>query len=128
MQQYLNCSFQQIEQWMGEGNTKNILLLVASDEHDPDYRLSLLQYMRQQLHIQAVDFDLFLQQQFDLAVQKKLLPSRLATDNNFYLFQVEQTLRWQYLDFALEQRRSISCHDCDKLIQMPKVKQKLHIV
>ena len=117
LKQYLSCSFLDDRQRPPAylSLTRTILILFASDEQNPHYRQEVMTYLNQELQVQVIDLDEFLQEQLVVAAQQGLIPWRLATDNNFYLFHLEAILRAN-VDFNLVQRRGMYCHECDNIV------------
>lgn len=110
IQRYLNCSLASLS----FDNLRSVLLLVATDETDIHYRQGIAEIVVQDMSLEWLDLD-------DLVghyrnMMKNHLP--VVLDTNYFTYAVESVLKRDYVDFVLEQRQSLFCHNCTNLSQM----------
>jgi hypothetical protein len=111
MESYLQCTFQ------GgiEKDRENVTILFLSDEKDERYRYGIRNIV-EDLHVPAgepaghakfIDLDKLVWNRLQQVKEKAYLI------DNYYVFWVMDVLKIQYGSFYLEQRRNLSCKDCD---------------
>jgi hypothetical protein len=111
MESYLQCSFQGLI----ENDRANVTILFLSDEKDTRYRHGIRKIV-QDLHVPVgepagrvkfIDLDKLVWNRLQQVKEKAYLV------DNYYVFEVMEVLKNQYGSFYLEQRRHLSCKDCD---------------
>jgi hypothetical protein len=114
MQRFITCSFNGTESKIG-----NITLLFASDEQDPGY-LKAIKDMAEDLgHVKVINVDELVLKHVQGAVADRRLPERMI--NNFFVFRIQDLLKWTYSSFSIEQRRTVACSDCIRLADWKKL-------
>jgi hypothetical protein len=117
MKEYTSCSFNGTR-----AKARNITLLLASDERDPEYRQGIKNIVQHEFdHIQVIDIDALILEKVKASITAPVAAPATAGApewrlNNFYLFRLVASFKWnKELAFTIEQRRHISCRYCDYL-------------
>jgi hypothetical protein len=107
---YLDCSFANTTKY------GDIKMLVATDETDDTY-INQLKSTLETLysHVKMVHLDPLVEKHVEaLAREKRRAGSAADFVNNFFMFQVENVIRYKRAAFVISQRR-FDCNDCDIL-------------
>lgn len=111
MKQYIGCTFNGTQ-----AKARNITLLLASDERDPEYRQAIKNIVEQDFeHIKLIDIDALVLKKVEESIAATGAPAwRL---NNHYLFRLVSSFKWnqKYTLFTIEQRRDFACPHCTYL-------------
>jgi hypothetical protein len=115
MASYIPCSFE------GSHVLGNITLLISTDEKDPEYLGAVYSMLEAYPHVQARSLDELTWKHIrQYSVDTGTMSSRLL--NNYVVFTVMHIIRWDRVDFSIEQRRRELCPDCEKLVNKKQFK------
>ena len=107
MESYLYCSLRSLSSSQERKRPYKLLLLLASDERDVEYRQGIATIVNQLgMDIELIDLD-------DL-VRRHVQPLPNALHTNYYVYAVEWELKRHYVNFVMERRHGrLLCHDCE---------------
>mmetsp|Transcript_30602 Transcript_30602/g.61166 ORF Transcript_30602/g.61166 Transcript_30602/m.61166 type:complete len:408 (+) Transcript_30602:102-1325(+) len=114
IEEYLSCSLNGTES-LG----KNLVIMMASDERDASYRKNVLHIGNSFDHVTMIDADNITSMVLTNAVKIEIIPTDMI--NNYYLFMVQQVLKYEgnLTALVLSKRRT----DCKKCL--PDLKRRM---
>ena len=120
IEEYLRCSFEGSEQLLNP-----LVVFLASDEVDMDYRHSVEALIQKYAPAgtRVLDLDALVTTMVTNTIEQRGYP--LRWNNNFVVFDIEMEILWHRGHFVLQQRRTLSCRDCDKLTWNKKLPRKV---